>query len=83
MKKQWNATFNFLHDSSEQFAWCRKKYLCVYHILKTILNGFKNDYLARRYVQFTGENFQNIRIFCQINTDNRVETNNHLFLINN
>ncbi len=51
---------------------------------ETILDGFKNDcYIAHRYVQFTGENFQNIRIFCQINTDNRVETNNHLFLMNN
>ncbi len=57
--------------------------MCIF-ILETILDGFKNDcYVARRYVQFTGENFQNIRIFCQINTDNRVETNNHLFLMNN
>ncbi len=35
------AKFIFLHASSEQFAWCRKKYLCVYHILETILNGLK------------------------------------------
>ena len=79
-----NSKKFFFHASSEQFAWCRKKYLCVYHILETILNGFINDcYVACRYVQFIRENFQNIRIFCQINTDNRVEKNNHLFLMNN
>ncbi len=38
---------------------------------------------ADMYNLFIGENFQNIRIFCQTNTDNRVETNNHLFLTNN